>query len=121
MKFKKIIGFILVVFLILWPKVMQAADIPPLLPAKIAGYVSLNGQLLKGEDGYSVKADVKGIKINGKIDSEGRYALFIPDNVGIEPWDNIYVSLYSKDYPVSSSKFIEVPDFGAMKIVNLEF
>ena len=120
MNSKKFVWFVLIGFLLLGTNI-KAADIPPSPPAKLAGYVYLNGQLLKGDDGYSVKADVKGIKIDGQIDSEGRYALFISDNVGIEPGDNIYTSLYCKDYPVSSSKFIEVPDFGAMKIVNLEF
>jgi hypothetical protein len=120
MNSKTLIWSVLIGFLLLGTNI-KAGDVPPSPPAKLAGYVYLHGQLLKGNDGYSVKADVKGIKINGKIDSEGRYALLIPDNVGIEPGDRIEISLYQNGNLVFSSKVLDVPDFGTMKVVNLEY
>ena len=45
--------------------------------------------------------------------------LLIPDNIGVEPRDRIEVRLYYKGNPVSSTKILEVPEFGTMKIVDL--
>jgi hypothetical protein len=68
MKFKKLIWIILAC-MVLWPVAIEAADVPPTPPARLAGYVYLNGQLLKDSNGYSLRVEIGKIEIEGRIDS----------------------------------------------------
>ncbi|MFH1624352.1 MAG: hypothetical protein ABID54_04250 [Pseudomonadota bacterium] len=57
MNFRNMIWTILVCFIFLVTNI-KAADIPPSPPARLAGYVYLNGQLLKDSNGYSLRIEI---------------------------------------------------------------
>jgi len=121
MNSKKIIWLVLVVFVYVGFNINEAGSQPPFPPAKVAGYVYLNGELLKGANEYYLKAVIKDMEIRGKIDLHGRYSLLIPANKGVEQGDEIYIKLYCGDKTISSTKIVSVPEFGTMKVINLLF
>ncbi|OGP65875.1 MAG: hypothetical protein A2169_02270 [Deltaproteobacteria bacterium RBG_13_47_9] len=118
MNFRNMIWTILVCFIFLVTNI-KAADIPPSPPARLAGYVYLNGQLLIDSNGYSLRIEIGKIEILGKIDSQGRYSLLIPNDMGIRTGGRIEIHLYQNQRIVALANIVNVPDFGTMKIVHL--
>jgi hypothetical protein len=49
------------------------------------------------------------------------YILLIPENVGVKPGDMVEVSLFYQNKRVSSPIWLEVPKFGEMKVVGVEY
>ena len=120
MNFKKL-KWIILAWVVLWTVAIEAADFPPSPPARLAGYVYLNGQLLKDYNGYSLRVEIGKIEIEGKINSQGRFSLLIPNDMGIRTGDPIEINLYQNERSVSSANWVNVPDFGSMKIVHLRY
>ncbi len=120
MKLKKL-KWIILAWALLWTVTIEAADVPPTPPARLTGYVYLNGQLLKDPNGYSLRIEIGKIEIEGKIDSQGQFSLLIPNNMGIRSGDPIEINLYQNERPVSLANWVNVPDFGSMKIVHLRY
>jgi hypothetical protein len=118
---KNMIRIFLPVFLLFTIAFLSQAeeDVPPMPPAKFAGEVYLNGKLLTGGQ-YSLTAFKGRKKVNGTVDSAGRYTLSIPDGKGLEPGDTLKVNLYRKKRLVSSER-LTLHDFGYMQIQPLSF
>jgi len=100
---------------------LGSEDFPPVPPAIISGYIYLNQNLLKNQDGYYIMA-IKGlVKLEGRVDLQGRYKLVIPEGKGINSGDIIAVRLCYQGKSISTVQEVQVPEFGYVSIVNLQY
>jgi len=122
MNYKRLVWLMAGSILLSWSVHLTAEEhIPPSPPAKMAGYVYLHGHLLEGIGGYTIMASVGSKRFGSDVDSKGRYTIIIPQDGAVNSGEMLKVVLFHEGRRVSTTRRLEVPVFGQMRVVNLEF